>query len=148
MWGRSKAASVQACQAGADQPKHRIDIRLNSVRRKPKIYRHPETTILDDAPSAFGGAQHPSFMSAISPVMTPKPLIYAELLSNIRQISVIVALPKPCGPDIKVELSTSGREFILLQGRESTVLNLPGQVASNVQLQKPAIGSQELSSTS
>lgn len=80
-----------------------------------------------------------------SPIMIPRPLIYAELLSNIRQISVIVALPKPCGPHVKVELSADGRQFILVQGGDRMALNLPGQVALNVQLQKPAIGSQELS---
>jgi ubiquitin-protein ligase E3 D len=75
----------------------------------------------------------------------PKPLIYAELLSNIRQISVIAALEAPCDAATKVELSGNGQQFILHHGGESTILNLPGRVAPKFQLQKPALGRTELS---
>merc|ERR1712093_31912 len=80
------------------------------------------------------------------PIMSPKtqPLIYAELLSNIRQISVIVALDAPCGPSTKAELSADGRQFILHHDGDTSTLNLPGQ-AVLVQLQKPVLGNKELS---
>lgn len=77
--------------------------------------------------------------------MSENPLIYAELLSNIRQISVIAALHTPCDASTKVELSPDGLRFILTHGAKTTTLSLPGQVAANSQLQKPLIGSQELS---
>ncbi|KAL5325869.1 hypothetical protein ACEPPN_007003 [Leptodophora sp. 'Broadleaf-Isolate-01'] len=78
--------------------------------------------------------------------MSPtEPLIYAELLSNIRQISVIVALDAPCGPGTNAELSTDGQQFILQHDGEKTALNLPGQAATNFQLQKPILGNKELS---
>jgi len=73
------------------------------------------------------------------------PLIYAELLSNIRQISVILAMGTPCDAATKVELSGDGQQFVLSHGGEITTLTLPGRVASNAQLQKPALGSKESS---
>jgi len=80
------------------------------------------------------------------PIMSPKtqPLIYAELLSNIRQISVIVALDAPCGPGTKAELSADGRQFMLHRDGDTSTLDLPGQ-AVLVQLQKPVLGNKELS---
>ncbi|KAG4444247.1 hypothetical protein IFR05_000222 [Cadophora sp. M221] len=78
--------------------------------------------------------------------MSPtKPLIYAELLSNIRQISVIVALDASCGPCTKAELSADGQRFILQHDGDTTTLNLPGQAVTNFQLQKPFLGNKELS---
>ncbi|KAH6670633.1 HECT-like ubiquitin-conjugating enzyme-binding-domain-containing protein [Halenospora varia] len=75
----------------------------------------------------------------------PSVLIYAELLSNIRQISVIAALDTPCDASTKVELSSNGQQFILNHKGKTTTLNLPGQVSSRAQLQNPTLGSKELS---
>ncbi|KAH7413124.1 ubiquitin-conjugating enzyme E2-binding protein [Cadophora sp. MPI-SDFR-AT-0126] len=75
---------------------------------------------------------------------TTQALIYAELLSNIGQISVIVALDAPCGDSTKAELSADGRQFILYHDGNAFTLNLPGQ-AVLVQLQKPVPGNKELS---
>jgi len=75
----------------------------------------------------------------------PRSLLYAELLANIRQISVIAALNSPCDANTIVELSTDGQQIILCHGGHKSILNLPGKVASNTQLQKPALGSSELS---
>ncbi|KAI9053931.1 hypothetical protein LZ554_002875 [Drepanopeziza brunnea f. sp. 'monogermtubi'] len=74
-----------------------------------------------------------------------KPLIYAELLSNIRQISVIVALEGVCEPATKAELSGDGWQFIFYHEGQKTVLGLPGQAVPNFQLQKPILGNKELS---
>ena len=77
--------------------------------------------------------------------MSPaKPLMYAELLSNIRQISVIVALEEPCDLTTKAELSPDGRHFILHHGGEKSFLGLPGQVPPSFQLPKPVSGAREL----
>ncbi len=70
--------------------------------------------------------------------------MYAELLANIRQISVIVALQEPCDTATKVELSADGWCFTLLHARDTSSLNLPGQVSPTAELQKPALGSKEL----
>ncbi|PVH77853.1 hypothetical protein DL98DRAFT_423127 [Cadophora sp. DSE1049] len=75
---------------------------------------------------------------------TTQPLIYAELLSNIRQISVIVALDAPCDASTKAELSADGRQFILHHDGDTFTLNLPGQ-AVLIQPQKPILGNKELS---
>jgi hypothetical protein len=72
-------------------------------------------------------------------------LMYAELLPNIRQITIIAALTTPCDLTTKAELSANGQQITLQHGREMTILNLPGQVAPHAQLQKPALGSKELS---
>jgi hypothetical protein len=77
--------------------------------------------------------------------MSPaKPLMYAELLSNIRQISVIVALEEPCDLTTKVELSADGRRFILRYDGEKSSLGLPGRVPPSFQLPNPVYGAREL----
>jgi hypothetical protein len=77
-------------------------------------------------------------------MVPPKPLMYAELLSNIRQISVIIALEEPCDCSTKVELTADGRHFILHHSGEISSLSLPGQVPPSSELQKPRFGSKEL----
>ena len=74
-----------------------------------------------------------------------KPLIYAELLSNIRQISVVAALDTPCDASTSVELSADGKKVILHHRGATSSLNLPGQVAPSCLLQKPVLGSKDLS---
>ncbi len=77
-------------------------------------------------------------------MLPPKPLMYAELLSNIRQISVIIVLQEPCDQATKAELSADGRRFILHHAGEASSLSLPGHVPPTAQLQKPVLGSKEL----
>jgi ubiquitin-protein ligase E3 D len=78
-------------------------------------------------------------------MLTPRPLIYAELLSNIRQISIIAALDSPCDSTTKAELTADGHQIILHHGGIVTSLALPGQVPQAAQLQNPVLGSKELS---
>jgi hypothetical protein len=72
-------------------------------------------------------------------------LIYAELLSNIRQISVIAALESPCNPTTKVELSADGKRFLLQHDGKVTTLILPGATSTSSRLQIPTPGTRELS---
>jgi hypothetical protein len=72
------------------------------------------------------------------------PLMYAELLSNIRQISIILALDTPCDLSTQVELSPDGRRFILHHDGRASSLTLPGQVPCKLQLQHLALGTKEL----
>ena len=84
-------------------------------------------------------------------ILQPKPntmtksLIYAELLSNIRQVSVISALHTPCDASTKVELSKAGQQFVLYHAGEVITLDLPGQVSPKAPLQTPTPGSKEIS---
>jgi ubiquitin-protein ligase E3 D len=75
----------------------------------------------------------------------PKTLIYAELLSNIRQISIIAALEVPCDSSTQVELSQDGHQFLLHHDGNVHTLNLPGCALMDFRLQSPALGSKELS---
>ncbi|KAH8674655.1 ubiquitin-conjugating enzyme E2-binding protein, partial [Tricladium varicosporioides] len=72
-------------------------------------------------------------------------LIYAELLSNIRQISIVADLVTACDASTKVELSGNGQQFILSHKGKTTTLDLPGQVSLKFQLQELVLGSKELS---
>ncbi|CAD6446795.1 3cbc031c-96a8-4f74-8c6d-ee1a113f8112 [Sclerotinia trifoliorum] len=74
-----------------------------------------------------------------------KPLIYAELLSNIRQISILAFLDTPSDSSTKVELLADGTILRLYHAEENIQLTLPGQVVSNLELRKFPIGSVELS---
>jgi hypothetical protein len=71
--------------------------------------------------------------------------MYAELLANIRQISVIANLPTPSDLSTRVELSKNGQQISLLHQDVLTVLNLPGQAMPDVWLSRPILGLQELS---
>jgi hypothetical protein len=72
-------------------------------------------------------------------------LIYAELLANIRQITVTAALPSSSDPSTRVELSLDGQQITLHHDGKTSVLSLPGQVAPNIPLQNPVLGRKELS---
>ncbi|RDW83056.1 hypothetical protein BP5796_04547 [Coleophoma crateriformis] len=77
--------------------------------------------------------------------MSPQlPLIYAELLVNIRQLSVIVAFQTSCPKDASVSLTADGKQFSLRQNGKISVLHLPGQVAS-IDIQQPLPGVKEFS---
>jgi hypothetical protein len=74
-----------------------------------------------------------------------KPLIYAELLSNIRQVSVIAALNSPSDASTRVELLDGGSQVVVSHYGQSSALTLPGKVSPYSQLQKPAFGQKEVS---
>ncbi|RAL62843.1 hypothetical protein DID88_004685 [Monilinia fructigena] len=73
------------------------------------------------------------------------PLIYAELLSNIRQISILAFLDTPSDSATKVELLAGGTLLKLHHAEQDIELKLPGQVVSNSELRKFPLGSLELS---
>ncbi|POS83883.1 hypothetical protein EPUL_004168 [Erysiphe pulchra] len=75
----------------------------------------------------------------------PYCLIYAELLLNIRQISVLAVLETPCNTSTKAKLSDDGQQFILLHNGRLQTLHLPGKSLPNFRLQFPVLGSIELS---
>jgi hypothetical protein len=76
---------------------------------------------------------------------TSTALIYAELLSNIRQISVIAALPTPSNSQTKARLLDDAELLELWHDGKSTALRLPGQIASSYTLAPPKPGLQEIS---
>lgn len=72
-------------------------------------------------------------------------LIYAELLSNIRQISVIAVLPTSSNNKTTSTLSSDRRQIALEHEGQRTTLTLPGQAHPTAQLQPTALGKNELS---
>lgn len=71
--------------------------------------------------------------------------MYAELLANIRQVSVIVSLEFPCNSSTRIELSPNGQQITLDHDGTTTILDLPGQILPGTVLQKPVLGNKELS---
>ena len=74
-----------------------------------------------------------------------QPLMYAELLANIRQISVIVSLDTSCDSSTVIDLSIRRDSITIRHGGLTTTLPLPGQVAPNAVLQSPMLGNRDLS---
>ncbi|KAF7922394.1 uncharacterized protein EAE97_011136 [Botrytis byssoidea] len=74
-----------------------------------------------------------------------KPLIYAELLSNIRQISILAFLDTPSDSSTKAELLADGTILKLNHAKQDIRLTLPSQVVSNSPLREFPLGSLELS---
>ena len=66
----------------------------------------------------------------ITTIMTSSPpLIYAELLPNIRQISVLAALPTPSDGTTRVSLSADRAVLTLVHNAATASLQLPGAIA-------------------
>lgn len=76
---------------------------------------------------------------------TPTALMYAELLSNIRQVSVIASLPTPSTPDTRATLSDDRLQLRLVHNGATVLLILPAQVAAVPSLQQPKLGNREIS---
>jgi hypothetical protein len=72
-------------------------------------------------------------------------LIYAELLSNIRQVSVIVSLDTPSTRDTRASLSADGASITLIRNGVSTSLELPAPVQNSTALPQIPLGSKEAS---
>lgn len=86
--------------------------------------------------------------SPVLQIMPESDLLYAELLSNIRQISVIAFLKSPITHETLLKLSEDGQSVILIHNGSTQKLNLPAFVAVNPQLLKQRsanIGSKEIS---
>ena len=71
--------------------------------------------------------------------------MYAELLPNIRQITVTVGLPSSSNSSTSAKLSSDGHQFTLQHDEETSILTLPGQVVPDAPIQKPIFGLKELS---
>ena len=74
-----------------------------------------------------------------------KPLLYAELLTNIRQVSVMATLSSFRDDSTTAELLDDGHSFMVTHRGKSTVLALPEQVQSHTQAQELPQGSMDLS---
>lgn len=71
--------------------------------------------------------------------------MYAELLSNIRQVSVIASLHTPSNQDTRATLSDDRQQLKLVHDGTTALLMLPAQVAAIPSLRQPALGSREIS---
>lgn len=70
--------------------------------------------------------------------------IYAELLSNIRQVSVAASLPSPPTPSTVAKILANGRQLCIEHGGCSETLDLPGTVLSNTPLRVPQTESHDV----
>ncbi len=71
--------------------------------------------------------------------------IYAELLHNIRQVTVLVTLQTNCNEKTKIELSSDRKLISITHDQEYAAVELPCQVARYVSLSLPPIPMKELS---
>lgn len=72
-------------------------------------------------------------------------LIYAELLSNIRQVSVVVSLSSPVDASTKAEVSQHGRQLQVAHQGHIESISLPAQVVAPEALPIPRQGVLDLS---
>lgn len=71
------------------------------------------------------------------PIRTEQISIYAELLSNIRQVSITATLPSPSNQNTSARILDSGRLIRLSHNACSETLELPGIVLASSELQIP-----------
>lgn len=75
----------------------------------------------------------------------PSILIYAELLLNIRHVTVFFILPSDPGPDTAASLSSDRRSIVITHQGKKQGLDLPCQVAAIAALDLPRTKLRELS---
>ena len=71
--------------------------------------------------------------------------LYAELLLNIRQITVIATLPSVPNEETHYELSSDRKLLLLTHNQEQCTLTLPSPAASTVAIKAPSVEDKELS---
>ena len=71
--------------------------------------------------------------------------LYAELLLNIRQVTVFATLRSDQNEETKVELSPDRKSLSLTHDRETVSISLPSEVASSAILTLPAAKAKQLS---
>lgn len=79
-----------------------------------------------------------------SPTKDDRISIYAELLSNIRQVSVAASLPSRPTSSTVAKILANGRRLCIEHDGRSETLDLPGTVLPNTPLQIPQIDSQDV----
>ncbi|KHN99927.1 Ubiquitin-conjugating enzyme E2C-binding protein [Metarhizium album ARSEF 1941] len=70
--------------------------------------------------------------------------VYAELLSNIRQVSIAASLPSPPDKRTVARVLDGGRRLRIEHDGQAETLDLPGTVLVNATLQVPQSASREL----
>ena len=75
----------------------------------------------------------------------PKIYLYAELLLNIRQITVFAILPSSCNESTQIELDADQKRLRLSHGDEEALIELPCSALDNANLKIPTVSTKELS---
>lgn len=75
----------------------------------------------------------------------PKIYLYAELLLNIRQITVFAILPSSCNESTQIELDADRKRLRLSHGDEEALIELPCSALDNANLKIPTVSTKELS---
>ena len=71
--------------------------------------------------------------------------LYAELLLNIRQVTVFAMLPSKCNTNTRIGLDHDQRTLRLRHEDEESIIELPCMVANNANLKLPSVAARELS---
>lgn len=71
--------------------------------------------------------------------------IYAELLLNIRQITISISLSSKCNKDTRIEVTPDHETLILLHNGQACPIKLPGQVAGSTYPELPSQPTQDFS---
>ena len=71
--------------------------------------------------------------------------LYAELLLNIRQVTVFVTLPTIFNDKTQIKISPSRRLLLVTHDGDQSVLDLPIRIASSAEIKVPATQMQEFS---
>ena len=71
--------------------------------------------------------------------------LYAELLLNIRQVTVLAILPSNCNASTRMWLGHDQRTLILRHDDEESTIELPCSVAKDAKLKLPSAAAKELS---
>ena len=71
--------------------------------------------------------------------------LYAELLLNIRQVTIFVTLPTKFNDETQINLSPNRRSLLVTHNGEQSVLDLPSRIAISAEIKVPATQVKELS---
>lgn len=102
--------------------------------------RNPEQLNFNKLPESNNNNNNNNNMSASQPI-----LLYAELLSNIRQVSIGCSLHSPSSSDTQVIVSPDGLEFTVNHDGIKTSIRLPACVSSPQKLSVQNLDTKSLS---
>lgn len=71
--------------------------------------------------------------------------LYAELLLNIRQVTVFITLPTVFNSKTHIKISPNRRSLLVTHNGDQSVLELPSRIASSAAIKVPATQVKELS---
>lgn len=107
----------------------------------------PGNDLLLPALPLFSGERWSDLRRLVNSLGTvmPSPFLYAELLSNIRQVTLYASLESYKNEETKIQLSSDRKSVSLSHDGELATMLLPNEIAGTAQLTMPAHRAKELS---